>query len=551
MSFDLFPNEQSAALLNAARHPSTAPDPGVFDNFASGAGQYTMRSLAEAGRALDMAGAVFPIMVDKVTGGTVRQDQYFKEHDEVFNNAVDYWTPRPGEVGTAGQVAGQLFGGVLQAVISPALLIGSTQLSSAEDLVRNGVDSSTANVVGAIQGTGAAVGLKLPFLGQSLATRLLSGAGGNLAQGTFGALASSTVLKDAGYEQQAEQFNPWDFRARVLDVMLGAAFGGMAHIGRKSNKPTPQEDYQAFLSEYGLSESIVKSMSESGGYHASVPPGTSILELRPSKISGNGMFATKSAQVGDVLSPATIDGIGTQAARYTNHSNEANAEYRRNSKGDVDLVAIKPIKADSEVVSDYRTSADVFGFNSLKRLTKVTPTDEAALLVANQARHLEDSTPNGRPATDADATLHVDAMRQAINQVLRGDPVIVDAITRDMRLVPDESQHQQRVEVVAEAQRIATEVAPVDRPILPGVEPGKPMPEIDPAAHEPASLKARQMAVDQPDLTIATNQFDASGQPIHMKAADALAHADAEVANAQARAANIFKTAAHCLLGAL
>jgi len=418
MSFDLFPNEQSATLLNAARHPSTTPEPGAFENFAKGAGMYTMRSLAEAGRAVDMAGAVFPIAYDAVVGGTEQQDQYFKEHDETFNGAVDYWTPRPGEVGTAGQVAGQLAGGVMQAIISPALLVGTTQLSSAEDLVRNGVDAGTANTVGAIQGTAMAVGIKLPFLGQSLATRVLSGSGGNLLQGTAAALASSEVLKANDYEKQAEQYNPWDLRARALDVMLGAAFGGLAH-----------------------------------------------LEARGAP--------------------------------------------------------------------------------------KLTPTDEAALLVANQARHLEDATPNGRPATDSDATMHTDAMRQAIDQVLRGERVTVDALTKDMRMVPDEAQSRERTEFVDEAQRVAAEVAPSDLPILPTMEPGKPMPDIIPAEHGASSLKARQFAADQPDMTIATNLFDTNGQPIHMSAADALAHVDAEVTNAQARAANIFKTAAHCLLGAL
>ena len=134
--FDFFQNEQSAALLNAARHPSLHPEASAFDGFPKGVGMYAMKSLAEAGRAVDMAGAVFPIAIDAVTGGTDRQDQYFKEHDEVFNAAVDYWTPKPGEVGTAGQVAGQLAGGILQAVISPALLVGTTQLSTAEDLVK-------------------------------------------------------------------------------------------------------------------------------------------------------------------------------------------------------------------------------------------------------------------------------------------------------------------------------------------------------------------------------------------------------------------------------
>lgn len=421
MSFDFFPNEQGATLLNAARKPSTTPEPGTFENFAKGAGMYTMRSLAEAGRAVDMAGAVFPIAYDAVVGGTEQQDQYFKEHDEVFNGAVDYWTPKPGEVGTAGQVAGQLAGGVMQAIVSPALLVGTTQLSASEDLVRNGVDSTTAQVVGGIQGASMAVGLKLPYLGQTLATRVLSGAGGNLVQGTAGALASSEVLKAEGYDKQAEQFNPWDLRARALDVMLGAAFGGLAHIDAKGKLQEPP---------------------------------------------------------------------------------------------------------------------------------KLTPTDEAALLVANQARHLEDVTPQGRPATDADATMHADAMRRAIDQVLRGEQVTVDDVVRDMRLVPDEAQYQQRAEIMSEAQRIAEQAAPFD-PILPKMEPTRPLADNIPMEGDPASIQARRFATEQPDLTIPTNRADADGNPVTMRAADAIALADAEVAHAQATAANLFKTAANCLLGAL
>jgi hypothetical protein len=421
MSFDFFPNEQGATLLNAARKPSTAPEPGVFDNFASGAGQYTMRSLAETGRAIDLAGAVFPIAYDAVIGDTEQQDQYFKEHDEVFNSAVDYWTPKPGEVGTAGQVAGQLAGGVMQAIVSPALLVGTAALSPAEDLVRQGVNADTATKVGVIQGVSMAAGLKLPYLGQTLATRVLSGAGGNLVQGTAGALASSEVLKAEGYDKQAEQFNPWDLRARALDVMLGAAFGGLAHIDAKGK---------------------------------------------------------------------------------------------------------------------------------LQEAPKLTPTDEAALLVANQARHLEDVTPQGRPATDADATMHTDAMRRAIDQMLKGEQVPVDDIVRDMRLVPDETQYQQRAEIMTEAQRIAEQAAPFD-PIVPKMEPTRPLADNIPVEGDPASIQARRFATEQPDLTIPTNRADADGNPVTMRAADAIALADAEVAHVQATAANLFKTAANCLLGAL
>ena len=413
--FDLFPNEQSAALLDAARKPSTMPEADTFTGFAKGAGMYTMRSLAEAGRAVDMAGAVFPIAADAITGGTERQDQYFKEHDEVFNNAVDHWTPTPGEVGTAGQITGQLAGGVMQAIISPALLVGTTQLSSAEDLARQGVDAKTANTVGAIQGTAMAAGIKLPFLGQSLATRVLSGVGGNLAQGTAAALASSEVLKAGDYTKAAEQYNPWDLRARVLDAMLGAAFGGLAHVQ-------------------------------------------------------------------------------TRAA-------------------------------------------------------KLTPTDEAALLVANQARHIEDATPNGRPLTDADATMHADAMRQAVEQVLRGEPVTVDAITKDMRLVPDEAQRLERQEVADEALRLAQEHAPIGEPIILKNEPVR-APDI-PLEHAPESITARRIALENPDMMVPTQRFDAEGNPVHIRAGEMVALADAEVAHAQQTAPDLFRAAAHCLLGAL
>lgn len=427
MSFDFFPNEQSASLLRATRNPSTVPDPGVWGGFASGTGNYAMRSLAEAGRSVDMLGSVFPIAVDAVTGGTARQDQYFQEHDDVFNGAVDHWTPRPGDVGTAGQIAGQLAGGVLQAVISPALLVGSAQLSTGEDLVRQGVDAGAANVAGDVAGLGMAVGLRLPFLGDKLATRVLSGAGGNVAQGAVVAGVTHGVLDAAGNPEQAEQYQALDLKGRLIDAMLGAAFGGLAHVGAPPSKPAVGRDVAA----------------------------------------------------------------------------------------------------------------------------KLTATDEAALLVANQARHMEDATPQGRPATAADATMHVDAMRQAIDQTLRGEAVTVDPITKDMRMVPDETQYQQRMEVTDEAHRLAEQEAPLSPPIFRAPDAQPASADVEALGHDPASVKARQFSTEQPDLMIASNRVDANGAPLMVKASEAIAQADADLAHTQAVAPNIFKTAALCLLGAL
>ena len=174
----------------------------------------------------------------------------------------------------------------------------------------------------------------------------------------------------------------------------------------------------------------------------------------------------------------------------------------------------------------------------------------------------------------ADATMHADAMRRAIDQMLRGEQVMVDDIVRDMNMVPDKAQEQQRFEVMNELQHILeqtpnTEVAaPIperiaaDSPVdfgdalkqfvgrLFGLENDR-RAEINPAEHSPESLKARQFAQEQPDLVIPLHYADADGAPVTMRAADAIALADTELAQARAIAPNLFKTAAHCLLGVL
>lgn len=412
MSFDFFPNEQQATMKAAGRQPSLTRDPGVWGNFLPGAARYGMRSLAEAARAVDMAGAAFPVVIDAVTGGTARQDQYFREHDEVFNSAVDYWTPRPGEVGAAGQITGQLLGGLAQAVVSPGLLVGTAQLSTAEDLVRQGVDAGAANLVGDIAGIGAAVGLRLPFLGKTLASRVGSGAGGNVVQGAATAGASRAVLNAAGSTEQAQQFDPFDIKARALDAALGAAFGGLAHVS-----------------------------------------------------------------------------------------------------------------------------------------ARMTPTDEAALMVANQARHMEASTLPGLPVGDVDATAHVQALRGAVEQLLRGEPVTVDQALRGAEFVSDPALMRDRIEVGDEITRLAREQAagdPIPAPVRPEALADSAALELDPVA-----ARARQVAAENPDMLVPLGEMLPDGTPAAARAGDLLARADAELQAAEGLGPEIYRTAAACMLGAI
>jgi hypothetical protein len=420
MSFDFFPNEQDATLRAAARQPSRAPEPGVWTGFLPGAARYTMRSLAEAGRAVDMLGAAFPIAIDAVTGGTERQNTYFREHDEVFNRAVEFWTPSPADVGAAGQITGQLLGGVAQVVVSPALLVGTAQLGTAEDLVRQAVDAGTANTVGGIAGTGTAVGLRLPFLGKTLASRVGSGAGGNVVQGAATAGASSAVLNAAGHTEQAKQFDPADFKARALDAALGAAFGGLAHVS-----------------------------------------------------------------------------------------------------------------------------------------ARMSPTDDAALLVTNQARHMQESTLPAMPVTETDATAHVQALRAAVEQTLRGEVVSVDQVLRGTEFVPDAALASDRAEITGEILRLAREQdggQPIELPpeAVADAARAQTAPDAAPKADaDPVAGRARKVVADSPDLVVPLGEFLPDGTPATARAADLMARADAELRAAEGLGPEIFRTAAACMLGAV
>jgi hypothetical protein len=215
-------------------------EPGVFANFLPGTGAVAMRLAAEAARAGSMALSVVPRAIDELTAFTMgtappfkrleATERYFKFHDEVFGSAVDYWTPKPNEVGVAAEVAGSLFAMLPMVMASPALAVASQQLSIAEGLVRRHPDvtAGQAQAVGAAQAIGLGFGIWAPILGNSLATRVLvGGAGANLVQGVATRAVSGAVLQGT---EAAKEFEAFDPQYVTLDVLLGLAFGAYAHI---------------------------------------------------------------------------------------------------------------------------------------------------------------------------------------------------------------------------------------------------------------------------------------------------------------------------------
>src|SRR5262245_16912696 len=116
---DLYAAETENSI---ARVPATkTPDVGVFDGFLRGTGMGIVRTGIETvARPLAVVGSIGAGMydanfqsatgIDVIADGTSARDRYFRTMDEIFDSAIDYWTPKPFEVGIAGDITGQVLG---------------------------------------------------------------------------------------------------------------------------------------------------------------------------------------------------------------------------------------------------------------------------------------------------------------------------------------------------------------------------------------------------------------------------------------------------------
>lgn len=236
--FELDPEGQRSVAEEAQTNGfnvSSIP-PSFFEGTATGIGQGVMRGGARAGQFLGMAAAAPVALLDKVAD-TDYADHVFRALDSTVNSAVDYWTPDANSVGTAGRVLGGLSEIALPLMAgagNPALLIGSQEMGTATDLVRQGADPKAAIGTGIVQGASTAIGFKIPFVGKTFLGKVASGAAGNLVTNAGASAISRQLLRSTGDDALPEQFDPFNAEARLVDVLTGIAFGGLAHISAPS-----------------------------------------------------------------------------------------------------------------------------------------------------------------------------------------------------------------------------------------------------------------------------------------------------------------------------
>jgi hypothetical protein len=236
-------------------------DPGALEGSIYGPAMQFMRGVAGLGRSAGMilggtlgraadvageAGQVLESMEFDQQGKLIpkpapvrtdAQDFIFSATDKTAGAAYRFFTPNANEVGVVGRVLGALTE-MAPAVIagggSPVLLAPSVTSNVAQDLVDQGVDAGTAGTVGAIEGLGTYAGFKIPFFGKSLSSRLVTGAGTNLALGMGLTAADRQILESRGYADLAQNYDPLDAESRAIDLLMGVAFGGLAHLGARS-----------------------------------------------------------------------------------------------------------------------------------------------------------------------------------------------------------------------------------------------------------------------------------------------------------------------------
>jgi hypothetical protein len=119
------------------------------------------------------------------------------------------------------------------------------------------------------------------------------------------------------------------------------------------------DDFNKMLIDVGVTKEIVKKQSENMDDYQEIITNNIKIIISESSIEGKGLFATAPIMAGEIILPARLDGIRTQAGKYTNHSANPNAEMKF-IDGNIYLIAKTEISGcrggelGDEITIDYR-----------------------------------------------------------------------------------------------------------------------------------------------------------------------------------------------------
>lgn len=247
-------------------------------------------------------------------------------------------TPDPATTGLAAQTLHSLASGVTEysigalagGPVAGAAAVGTTEaVSRFQDLKEQGVDSETARASAGLTGIAAGLGAFMPGgWGSSLLTRLATGAGANAGFGLANRYLDHKILEDGDYKEMADQQRVWDGTQLLTDTVLGAAFGGLAHLhagkeetrvnatssGRMAAREAPGLEDAALTANLALRDraaapGVATDPASAAAHQAALEEATaSLLKGEPVDVSHTGVdradFAARPAA--DVTAPEEL-----------------------------------------------------------------------------------------------------------------------------------------------------------------------------------------------------------------------------------------------------
>lgn len=603
---DLYPEELDQELRGREQ---AAPriDPGFAESHPklTGAAKATMRELARAGSSFDLLGAAVPVTLDWMKGGSDLQDQYFREHDEVFSKAVDYWTPSPQERSLAGDVAGGLVGMGAQFMLGAPVLLNTAFTGTAEELVKQGVDAGPALTVGGIQGLFTAAGIRLPAaFGTRLVTQLGTGAAGNVALGTTARYLSQQTLEATGHQEAAQSFEPLALDAVLVEAGMGALFGGMAHMSGKPRLGNVKESAPGRAADTvrwwmeGMKPSDKDAVLTLGNAVALEKRSLGI-PARPKDLDTHVQAmeqAIRQAAAGD-----TVDVAGKVIARdmQIKPDPERPAQVEEAHKSILDMVgavvgagedAPQAVRAPEQIAKRMAEPGTRDALANMAREAGWEQEGGHIIRMTEDPAHPDYAIVTGRtqwiPRADwwpeRPAKLNEAQVKEAVRKALAGEKLsaketravdyMLDVVDRERRILPDLAGPDE-VNRMADMARQSDMDAPVTRDTLAPVREvdiiqdalkrlGEDIVERVSIAHEgdrggfvseltdrlnaQSQVKAALQALkDNPHIRVADG-LDADGNPILKSADEAMRDANAAISQAK-RDAKLFEVAANCM----
>lgn len=549
MSLDLYLSDVGERLQQFGGTQQV--EPSAFDGFLRGTGIYAMKGLAKTARAVDMAGAVFPMLQDAISGGTESQERYFREHDEVFGSAVEYWSPKPLEVGVAAEIAGTLVGQLPLIVASPHLAVGAQVMDTAEELAAKGVAPGKAVAAGVVQGAGLATGIWMPILGQSLLQRVvLGGAGFNALQGMGTRAATELILGDS---KEAEAFRTFDWKAITLDLLLGAAFGGITHLsptqraqGAEVWKRISDWMESRTPSEVAALATLRVAQHRNEDSLPGKPTELTSIEEHSARVKQavDQLVKDQRVEVTD-LPPARVEPDPERFAQAAKLAEDLRIEGERVAKEE----GLPPIPEQTEAPAPKAEQVPTFEEWSAAIRAKDKAWADAE--VERLQRHA-----NGE-FTDAERSSLISqrGSEKALKKVQKEAAAEIEKIKNRAR--PDEELRALYDSIsTLDPQRLIIDQPKTEAPAANrggGAEPPPPRSEVvrgeaaGAEVRDPLALEADRVASQMPDMAIPVGT-DAEGKPVTVNAKDYLQASRENVARAR-EDASLFEIAAQCMLG--